>query len=38
VLYRHSSLVDLNGVGTVDFEDYVLLADTYLDEELWPQP
>ena len=36
VLYRQSSLVDLNGDGTVDFKDYALLADAFLDEVLWP--
>ena len=27
---------DLNGDGTVDFKDYALLADAFLDEVLWP--
>jgi hypothetical protein len=36
VLYRQSSLVDLNGDGAVDFKDYALLADVFLDEVLWP--
>jgi hypothetical protein len=36
VLYRQSSLVDLSGDGAVDFKDYALLADAFLDEKLWP--
>jgi hypothetical protein len=28
--------VDMNGDGTVDLKDYALLADTFLDEKLWP--
>jgi hypothetical protein len=36
VLYRLSSVADLNGDGTVDVEDYALLAEMFLDEVLWP--
>ena len=35
-LYRLSSVADLNGDDTVDFKDYALLADAFLDEVLWP--
>jgi hypothetical protein len=29
---------DLDRNGTVDFKDYAILADAWLDELLWPQP
>jgi hypothetical protein len=29
---------DLNVDDTVDFKDYALLADQWLEEQLWPQP
>jgi hypothetical protein len=28
--------IDMNGDGTIDLKDYALLADTFLDELLWP--
>ena len=28
--------INLNGDGAIDFKDYSLLADTWLDELLWP--
>jgi hypothetical protein len=28
--------IDMNADGTVDLKDYALLADTFLDEKLWP--
>jgi len=31
-------LADLNHDRTVDFKDYAVLADAWLDEQLWPQP
>jgi hypothetical protein len=30
--------IDLHADGTIDFKDYAVLADSWLDEELWPQP
>jgi hypothetical protein len=27
---------DLNSDGTVDFKDYAVLADDWLDEQAWP--
>jgi hypothetical protein len=36
VLYRLSSVADLNGDGAVDVKDYALLAEVFLDEVLWP--
>jgi len=31
-----SGAVDMNGDNTIDLKDYALLADTFLDEKLWP--
>jgi len=31
-----SGAVDMNGDNTIDLKDYALLADTFLDELLWP--
>ena len=28
--------IDLHADGTIDFKDYAVLADSWLDEELWP--
>jgi len=38
VLYLAGSLVDLHQDGKIDFKDYAVLADEWLDERLWPQP
>jgi hypothetical protein len=35
---RGTLLADLNGDGVVDFEDYAVLLDQWLEEQLWPEP
>ncbi|MHC4751678.1 MAG: PA14 domain-containing protein, partial [Planctomycetota bacterium] len=37
VLYRSSSISDLGSDGIVNFKDYTILADQWLDEQLWPE-
>ncbi|UCG56239.1 MAG: LamG domain-containing protein [Phycisphaerales bacterium] len=32
------SVAELNADGVIDFKDYAALADTWLDEALWPAP
>ena len=36
VLYRLSSVADVHPDGSVDFKDYAVLVDSWLDEVLWP--
>jgi hypothetical protein len=30
-------MIDINKDGTIDFKDYTLMADVWLEELLWPQ-
>ena len=32
------TIADLHQDGQIDFRDYVVLADQWLEELLWPQP
>jgi hypothetical protein len=37
VLYRLSSISDFGSDGIVNFKDYTILADQWLNEQLWPE-
>jgi len=36
LLTPQDAAIDMNSDGTIDLKDYALLADTFLDEMLWP--
>jgi hypothetical protein len=36
ILFLIGSAIDLNGDKVIDFKDYAVLADQWLDEQLWP--
>jgi hypothetical protein len=32
-----TTMIDINKDGSIDFKDYALMADVWLEELLWPQ-
>jgi hypothetical protein len=32
-----TTMIDINNDGSIDFKDYALMADVWLEELLWPQ-